>query len=204
MEMSDEIWKPLLRFGDKHEVSSLGRIRYIGTEHYLGGKNLNIDGYRVVKLGLKGKNVECRIARLVAKLFLPNPYNLPIVDHINGIRNDDTVSNLRWTTNEGNRHNRQVKKNKISSKLIGVYENNVERRLKIGKNKTPANSYRARINFGVEGNNRIVHLGTYRTDKEAGIARDVVALFRDSNARLNFPEEIAELFPKLLKFFISK
>lgn len=44
------------------------------------------------------------IHRMVAKCFIENPEKLPQVDHINGIRNDNTVENLRWCTNKQNYH----------------------------------------------------------------------------------------------------
>jgi hypothetical protein len=44
---------------------------------------------------------------LICIQFIPNPQNLPEVDHINGIRNDNRLQNLRWcskSTNDFNRH----------------------------------------------------------------------------------------------------
>lgn len=47
------------------------------------------------------------IHRLVAKNFIPNPDNLPYVDHINRIRDDNRVENLRWVTALENSNNTQ-------------------------------------------------------------------------------------------------
>lgn len=44
------------------------------------------------------------IHRLVAKTFIPNPHNLPQVDHIDGDKSNNHVSNLKWVTNYENAH----------------------------------------------------------------------------------------------------
>ena len=54
-----------------------------------------------------------RIARLVADAFIPNKDNKPHIDHINTIRNDDRVENLRWVTRVENMNN-PLTKEKIS------------------------------------------------------------------------------------------
>lgn len=59
-------------------------------------------GYYV--LNIKGKNVN--VHRLVAEAFIPNPNNLPVVDHINRIRTDNRVENLRWVGLSENALNR--------------------------------------------------------------------------------------------------
>ena len=52
------------------------------------------DGYPIVKINYKRTLVH----RLVAEAFIPNPTNKPTVDHINRIRDDNRVQNLRWAT----------------------------------------------------------------------------------------------------------
>ena len=44
------------------------------------------------------------IHRLVAKTFIPNPHNLPQVDHIDGNKSNNHISNLKWVTNYDNAH----------------------------------------------------------------------------------------------------
>lgn len=55
------------------------------------------DGYKTISLQLKNnKRGNFRINRLVALMFLPNPNNLPVVDHIDNDKANNHISNLQW------------------------------------------------------------------------------------------------------------
>lgn len=64
------------------------------------------DGYQYVLLisDTTGKRKKYSLHRLVAKAFIPNPYNKPQVNHINGIKSDNTLNNLEWVTNSENQY----------------------------------------------------------------------------------------------------
>ena len=62
----------------------------------------NNKGYHIVDIGSK-KGMT--IHRLVAIHYIPNPNNLPQVDHINRIKTNNDVSNLRWVSNSDNQQN---------------------------------------------------------------------------------------------------
>lgn len=61
-------------------------------------------GYICVGLRKHGKSYTVRLHRLLAKAFIPNPNNKPHIDHINGVRDDNRLENLRWCTNKENQN----------------------------------------------------------------------------------------------------
>lgn len=56
--------------------------------------SITSDGYYGITIG----NKRYRVHRIVAEAFIPNPENKPTVDHINRVRTDNRVCNLRWST----------------------------------------------------------------------------------------------------------
>lgn len=64
----------------------------------------------------KGQQKTFKIHRLVAQTFIPNPDNKPCVDHINTIRDDNRVENLRWVTHKENDNNELTRKHKSNAK----------------------------------------------------------------------------------------
>ena len=60
------------------------------------------NGYMRIELSNNGKPKKFFVHRLLALHFIPNPENKPCIDHINGIRNDNRLENLRWVTYQEN------------------------------------------------------------------------------------------------------
>lgn len=109
--MMNEIWKPIQDF-DNYEISNLGRIRNIKRNKCLA-LSLN-NGYCQTNLYKDGKKYPRKVHRLVAQAFIPNPDNLPEVNHINENRADNRVENLEWcdrtyNNNYGNRIEKFIK-----------------------------------------------------------------------------------------------
>ena len=76
-------------------------------------------GYLVVGLYKNKKKYTKSIHRLVGETFIPNPENKPEVDHIDRNRQNNNLSNLRWTTCSENRQNTGVQcNNKLDIKNI--------------------------------------------------------------------------------------
>jgi len=105
--MQEEIWKDVPGYEGFYQVSNLGNIKGLHRRCY--GRILspakNSKGYRYVCLYRDGKSKGIKVYRVVALAFLPNPNNLPEIDHIDGSRDNDTVSNLRWVSHQENINN---------------------------------------------------------------------------------------------------
>lgn len=80
----------------KYKIDESGNIYSCITKKIL--KPMKNKGYYVVDLCNNGKVKRFFVHRLVAETFIPNPQNKPTVDHINRIRTDNRVENLRWAT----------------------------------------------------------------------------------------------------------
>ena len=119
--MEHETWAIISGF-DTYQISNLGRIRStkFNREKYLNPV-VNSSGYRSIKLYFGSGYSSKKMSRLVAEAFIPNPLNLPLVDHINGNRLDDEVSNLRWVSFVENALNMKITNRNKSGKK-GVHQ----------------------------------------------------------------------------------
>lgn len=110
-----EIWKPVVGYEKYYEVSNLGRIRSLdrvmtsttGKKFIKKGRirkqvlNTATGYYMLVLHGDDGKETNT-VHRFVAEAFLPNPNNLPLVNHKNEIKTDNRAENLEWCTRKYN------------------------------------------------------------------------------------------------------
>ena len=107
--MIEEIWKPISGYEGCYEASNKGHIRSV--DRLVKCKNgmrtsptivlkpsLGQWGYEQVTLRKEGKKKTVRINRIIAQTFIPNPDNLPQVNHIDGNKLNNCVENLEWCT----------------------------------------------------------------------------------------------------------
>ena len=130
-----EIWKVITvpEFQGNYEVSTEGRIRTIPhtsfdkfgrkriVEEHIKATRLSPKGYRIINVRYNGKHYTYKVHRIVAQTFIPNPDNLPEVNHKDENKSNNRVDNLEWCTHlynnlYGTRVERIAEKNKISQK----------------------------------------------------------------------------------------
>lgn len=101
--MEGEEWRDLPELQGEYQVSNLGRVKRVKGAERLVKLTTQRNGYVYVTLWLDNTTKCFKTSRLVAKAFIPNPDNLPEVDHLNADKQNNTVSNLEWVTGEENR-----------------------------------------------------------------------------------------------------
>lgn len=123
-----EEWRDVVGYEGLYMVSSWGRVKSLnyrrtGKEGLISIHN-DKDNYEIVRLYKNGKHKTKKVHRLVAEAFIPNPDNLPQVNHIIDDfehRSDNRVDNLEWctaeyNTNYGSRNKRAGEKISVSLK----------------------------------------------------------------------------------------
>jgi hypothetical protein len=106
----------------------------------------NKGGYLKVCLRVDKKRKYFRVHRLIAEAFIPNPNNLPVVNHKNGDRLNNSISNLEWCTQEYNTQSINTTRN------FGCIC------------KTPFGTYQAQYR-----SNKIYYSKSFKTEAEAQI-----------------------------------
>jgi DNA-binding XRE family transcriptional regulator len=96
-----ENWKPIEGYEGLYEVSDQGRVRNVKRGRLLSACKVT-HGYLAYGLSKGGKTRSLLAHRLVAKAFILNPENKPQVNHIDGVKSHNFVSNLEWATAEEN------------------------------------------------------------------------------------------------------
>lgn len=115
------MWKDIKDYENLYLINNVGEIKSSITNKILKQYTPK-NKYSLVSLYKNKEKTVFRVHRLMAENFIPNPYNLPQVNHINGIKTDNRVENLEWCTQEYNlRHARDSGLNKfiVNSKLGG-------------------------------------------------------------------------------------
>ena len=89
-----ELWNDIKGFEGLYQISNYGRIKNKRTNLLLKTSH-NHKGYQQICLTNNGKHM-AKIHRLVAETFIPNPDNLPQVNHIDKNKDNNHYSNLEW------------------------------------------------------------------------------------------------------------
>jgi len=101
-----EVWKPIDRFENLYEVSSLGRVKSLKfNREKILKPGVNSRGYLVVTLSIYKNPKSITVHRLVLEQFLPSIDKTLEINHKNGNKLDNRLENLEWVTSkENSRH----------------------------------------------------------------------------------------------------
>ena len=150
-DIKGEIWKELDGFDSLYQASNLGRIK---NEKKIIPQYLDKDGYCLIHLIFEKKTKLFRVHRLIAKCFIDNKYDKKQVNHKNSNPNDNQIENLEWVSASENNCHKFIGK-KTSSIYRGVtYVTRDKRWLS-----------------QIQINNNKIHLGMFKTEKEAYLKR---------------------------------
>ena len=119
----EEVWKDIKGYEGKYQISSFGRVKTFRyrNSHKVGilKPQKNVRGYLIVDLKNHCNRKHFTIHRLVAQAFIPNPDNLPQVNHKDEDKTNNHVENLEWCTNEYN-YNYGTARERLSEKLRSI------------------------------------------------------------------------------------
>lgn len=115
-----EQWKDIENYEGLYQVSDEGRVRNISKNPYkLMKPHYNQRGYLLVALSKNGLPLHKLVHRLVAEAFIPNPNNLPQVNHKDEKKDNNQVLNLEWCDNKYNSRY-GTRGGRIGEKLRGI------------------------------------------------------------------------------------
>lgn len=163
--MQEEIWKDIPGYEGLYQVSNLGRVKSLDRVVNAGGtKNenrvslkkgkllkcsLTTRGYSRVSLSIKSITKQLLIHRLIALCFLDKVEGKVNINHINGIKTDNKLSNLEY---------------------VNQRENILHSKIFLLKKKSPFVSFSNKYNRFVPSiriNNKTIKLGRFKTEEEA-------------------------------------
>lgn len=109
-----------------YAITSCGRVWSYRSKKFLKPRP-DRDGYLRVNLKLNGKEKTIHIHRLVAETYLPNPDNLPQINHKDEVKSHNWINNLEWCTasynvNYGARNQKMIDSRKKRGEYNGITE----------------------------------------------------------------------------------
>lgn len=129
----EETWKDIRGFEGHYQISDKGRIKSIIRKNRLSERILSPymtkRGYLQVKLCIRGTTFPLSIHRAVAECFIPNPNNLPQINHKDENKKNNNVENLEWCTNTYNNMYGTVKERRTFTCSKGVLQKDLDEKV---------------------------------------------------------------------------
>ena len=134
----NEVWKDIKDYEGLYQVSDRGNVRSVDRINHIGSRysgrilkpRYDKDGYLRVSLSKNGIKKIKLIHRLVLEAFVENPSNLPEVNHLDEVKDNNELSNLEWcdsryNVNYGTRIERIVKAQSKKVRAVNVESDEV-------------------------------------------------------------------------------
>ena len=137
--------------GQVKRIYKNGKVKILKQAKYNGG-------YLKVDITRTPNRIIGKVHAMVAECFIDNPDNKPQVDHINGKKEDNRVSNLRWVTNAENQRNHTQLRITNTSGCVGIHSR-----------KYKGEHYRWRVRIGLD--NKRINIGDFKLYDDAVKAR---------------------------------
>ena len=136
-----EIWENIQGYEGEYQISNLGQVKSLSKTCFVNGgsytrrekilKQSIVAGYNTVCLYKETTKRNFKVHRLVASSFVPNPANLPHVNHIDENKQNNSADNLEWctakqNTNHGTNKLRigTTKRNRGQSRTVALVNDN--------------------------------------------------------------------------------
>lgn len=138
-----EIFKPIKGYESKYMISNLGNVKNLRTGNIMKPEVLR-NGYLRVELWKDHTRKHKLVHRLVAEAFIPNPLNLPQVNHKDEDKTNNSVDNVEWCDAKynsnygtrgqriGNQQSKAIQQLDDTGKLIATYKSTKEAAEKTG------------------------------------------------------------------------
>ena len=126
-----EVWKDIIGYETLYKVSNFGRFKSIRNNIFLK-PYIQQNGYSRVSLSKNGKIKYYNIHRLVAEAFIPNPNNYPVINHVDGNKNNNNVGNLEFCTYLHN--NKEARRLGLNITKKGKYNHKSRKVIQYDKN----------------------------------------------------------------------
>lgn len=142
---------------EEYLITTCGKVWSLKSKRFLKNQTDRY-GYYYVHLQTKGKEKKYKIHRLVALAYIPNPENKPQVNHIDGNKLNNSVSNLEWVTaKENTEHAWKTGLQKMTDEQRAkISSTRIRNRLSKGKNnpmygKKFSDEHREKISASLKG-----------------------------------------------------
>ena len=132
----DVVWKDIPGYEGHYQVSNTGEVRSIKKHPVILKADYQHNGYKRVYLWLGNRKKNCLVHRLVADAFIPNPFQLTDVNHIDEDKENNAVTNLEWCTHLYNMNYGSVK-DKIRASNVGrTYPEEVRKKISLKNSRS--------------------------------------------------------------------